>query len=131
MAALAEKECIPCKGEVPPLKGNDLARLASELNGGWQVVKEHHLEKEYQFKDFRQALDFTNKVGELAESQGHHPDIFLAWAGRAVEDGANRLRRFAGQRLGGSEAGCGKRDVIDRFGGDVAHSAEQPTGEFA
>jgi len=79
MSALAEKECVPCKGGVPPLKGQDLAKFRNQLDGGWQVVQEHHLEKEYTFKDFRQALDFTNKVGELAESQGHHPDIFLAW----------------------------------------------------
>jgi 4a-hydroxytetrahydrobiopterin dehydratase len=79
MTALAEQECVPCKGEVPPLKGTELAKLAGELKGNWRVIDEHHLEKEYQFKNFREALDFTNKVGELAESQGHHPDIYLAW----------------------------------------------------
>jgi len=79
MSGLAEKDCVPCKGGVPPLKGQELAKFKNELNGGWQVIKEHHLEKEYKFKDFREALDFTNKVGELAESQGHHPDIYLAW----------------------------------------------------
>jgi len=79
MTALAEKECVPCKGEVPRLEGQALTNLAAELGGDWQVVNEHHLEKEYKFKDFREALDFTNKVGELAESQGHHPDIFLSW----------------------------------------------------
>lgn len=50
-----------------------------KLGGGWQVIEEHHLEKEFTFKDFRGALDFTNRVGELAETQGHHPDIYLAW----------------------------------------------------
>src|ERR1035437_10891495 len=79
MTALAEKQCVPCKGGVPPLKGDDLVRLAGELDGGWQVVAEHQLEKEYQFRDFREALAFTNKVGALAEAQGHHPDIYLAW----------------------------------------------------
>ena len=79
MTALAEKECVPCRGGMPPLKGKELANFANELGGGWQVVKEHHLEKEYKFDDFREALDFTNAVGELAESQGHHPDIYLAW----------------------------------------------------
>ncbi|HWX18633.1 MAG TPA: 4a-hydroxytetrahydrobiopterin dehydratase [Candidatus Binatia bacterium] len=79
MAALFEKECVACRGEVPPLKGDELARLAGQLGGGWQVVREHQLEKNYKFKDFREALAFTNKVGELAESQGHHPDIFLGW----------------------------------------------------
>jgi len=79
MSALAEKDCIPCKGGVLPLKGQELARVASELDSGWRVVSDHHVEKEYKFKNFREALDFTNKVGDLAESQGHHPDIYLAW----------------------------------------------------
>jgi 4a-hydroxytetrahydrobiopterin dehydratase len=79
MSSLAQKECIPCKGGVPPLKGSELTRLGEELGGEWNVVSEHHLEKEYRFKNFREALDFTIKVGELAETQGHHPDIYLAW----------------------------------------------------
>ena len=79
MVALAEKECVPCKGGVAPLKGADLANLARQLKSGWHVTNEHHLEKEYKFKDFKEALAFTNKVGELAEAQGHHPDIYLAW----------------------------------------------------
>ena len=61
------------------MTGEALARLAGELGGGWEVVAGHQLEKEYRFKNFREALDFTNKVGELAEAQGHHPDIYLAW----------------------------------------------------
>jgi 4a-hydroxytetrahydrobiopterin dehydratase len=79
MNALAERQCVPCKGGVSALKGGDLARLAGELGGGWQVVAEHQLEKEYRFRDFREALAFTNQVGALAEAQGHHPDIYLAW----------------------------------------------------
>jgi 4a-hydroxytetrahydrobiopterin dehydratase len=76
---LAEKECIPCKGGVPPLSGHTLKTLHAAVNNGWQLVGEHHLEKEYKFKDFREALDFTNQVGEMAERQNHHPDIYLAW----------------------------------------------------
>jgi 4a-hydroxytetrahydrobiopterin dehydratase len=79
MATLAEKDCVPCRGGVPKLQGNGLNELSSELGADWKVVNEHHLEKEYKFKDFREALDFTNKVGELAEAQGHHPDVYLAW----------------------------------------------------
>lgn len=79
MNALAEKECVPCKGGSAPLKGKELRDLANQLNPGWKVSNEQQLEKEFKFKDFREALDFTNKVGELAEAQGHHPDIFLAW----------------------------------------------------
>jgi 4a-hydroxytetrahydrobiopterin dehydratase len=77
--SLADRECVPCKGGVPPLKGEELEALKVQLGGGWEVVKERQLEKTFSFKDFRQALDFTNRVGELAESVGHHPDIRLSW----------------------------------------------------
>ncbi len=79
MSQLAEKACIPCRGGVPPLAGAELERLAAELGGGWQVVAGHHLEKELRFKNFREALAFTNRVGELAEEVNHHPDLYLAW----------------------------------------------------
>ena len=76
---LAERDCIPCKGDIPPLKGEILQQYRTELSGGWDVVDEQRLEKIYRFKNFQQALDFTVKVGELAENVNHHPDIFLAW----------------------------------------------------
>jgi len=76
---LSDKHCIPCQGGVPPLKGEELRQLETQLGGGWSVVKDHHLEKEYLFPDFQTALDFTNKVGKIAEEEGHHPDIYLAW----------------------------------------------------
>ena len=79
MSDLSKKQCVPCRGGVPPLKGHELDALFEQLDGGWSVVDEHHLQKEYRFDDFRQALDFTNLVGEMAEEQDHHPDIFLAW----------------------------------------------------
>jgi 4a-hydroxytetrahydrobiopterin dehydratase len=76
---LAAKDCVPCRGGVPPLKGDELRDLAGQLAHGWAVVDEHHLEKEFTFPDFKTALAFTNKVGEIAEEQGHHPDILTAW----------------------------------------------------
>jgi 4a-hydroxytetrahydrobiopterin dehydratase len=76
---LAAKKCIPCKGGVPPLKGEELKSFHAAVDNDWRLVGEHHLEKEYKFKNFREALDFTNRVGELAERQNHHPDIYLAW----------------------------------------------------
>lgn len=79
MSGLSERECVPCRGGVPALKGAELARLSRELGGGWRVVDEHHLEKEWRFPDFASALDFTNRVGALAEAQGHHPDLQLSW----------------------------------------------------
>lgn len=66
-------------GGVPPLKAQALRDLANQLGGNWRVVNEHHLEKSYTFPDFKEALAFTDKVGAIAESEGHHPDIFLAW----------------------------------------------------
>ncbi len=82
---LAEKECVPCKGGVPPLAGEELQNLQRELNADWKVVDEHHLVKTFEFPDFRQALDFTVQVGELAEEQGHHPDLYLSWGQVRVE----------------------------------------------
>ena len=79
MSDLAKKPCIPCKGGVPPLKCTKLDDLLEKLKNDWKIIKEHHLEKEYSFKNFKEALSFTIKIGELAENQGHHPDIFLAW----------------------------------------------------
>jgi 4a-hydroxytetrahydrobiopterin dehydratase len=79
MSDLAKKHCIPCRGDVPPLKGEELRVVAALLGGGWRVVDEHHLEKAYAFDDFRQALDFTNRVGDIAEAEGHHPDVHLGW----------------------------------------------------
>ena len=76
---LAQKECLPCKGGVPSLKGGALDDLQRQLDHDWQVIGEHHLEKTFTFKNFRHALDFTNLVGEIAESVNHHPDIHLSW----------------------------------------------------
>ena len=76
---LARKACVPCRGGVPPLSGRELADLQTALGGGWRTVDDHHLEKEFGFEDFRSALEFTNRVGELADEQGHHPDIYLTW----------------------------------------------------
>lgn len=76
---LAKKRCVPCRGGVPPLAGQEIRRLQEELGGGWSVVDEHHLQKEYTFDDFAEALNFTNKVGAIAEEEGHHPDIALSW----------------------------------------------------
>lgn len=79
MTDLASKDCVPCRGGVPPLEGEELAALHAELDQGWRLVDEHHLEKKYRFADFAEALAFTNRVGELAEEVNHHPEIRLSW----------------------------------------------------
>jgi 4a-hydroxytetrahydrobiopterin dehydratase len=78
MVELARKQCIPCKGGVPPLKGAELNALHQEVPE-WNVINEHHLVRTYRFPNFAQALGFVNRVGAVAEEQGHHPDILLAW----------------------------------------------------
>ena len=81
MAELASRECVPCRGGVPPMRADEIKNFIKQLRG-WEVVKEHHLRKTFEFTNFREALDFVNLVGELSEEQGHHPDICFGW-GRA------------------------------------------------
>ncbi len=84
MSQLATKECVPCKGGVPPLDSRAQADLLKQLSG-WAVERGHHLSKTYTFADFAQALAFVNRVGAMAEKQGHHPDIYLTWGKARVE----------------------------------------------
>lgn len=81
MSELADRQCVPCRGGVPPLASDVVQKLTNELDG-WQVVNEHHLRKEYKFEDFKATQAFVNHVAELAEEQWHHPDICYGW-GRA------------------------------------------------
>ena len=76
---LAQEPCTPCKGGVGPLNGPDIEDLLSKLSENWQVIEEHHLERTYKFRNFRDGLDFVNRLGSLAEEQNHHPDIYLSW----------------------------------------------------
>ncbi len=64
-----KKKMLPCPKKWPPLKGDQLKSLFMELAPGWKLIDEHHLEKEYRFKNFQEALDFTNKVGAIAEQK--------------------------------------------------------------
>lgn len=84
MSDLAKRECIPCRGGVPPLTADQIAELLPQLNG-WTVEGVHHIAKEYQFPDFAQALAFVNRVGDIAESQNHHPDIWFTWGKARLE----------------------------------------------
>lgn len=90
MSDLASKTCVPCRGGVPPLRGAELAALLPQVPG-WNAVNEHHLEKTYTFPDFAQALAFVNKVGAMAEEQGHHPDIYLAWGKAGITTWTHKI----------------------------------------
>ena len=81
MNELASKDCVPCRGGVPPLDREELDKLMDQVQG-WEVVNDHHLRKEFKFEDFKKTLAFVNRVGDLAEEQWHHPDINFGW-GRA------------------------------------------------
>jgi 4a-hydroxytetrahydrobiopterin dehydratase len=78
MTELANKTCVPCKGGTPPLKGEELDELRRQVPE-WEVVEAHHLRRRFRFKNFRESLRFVNEVGELAEEQGHHPDVGFGW----------------------------------------------------
>jgi|SRR5437588_3365810 len=78
MSGLSSRECVPCRGGVPPLKGKEITNFIQQLNG-WEVIDEHHLRKTYKFGNFRESQDFVTRVGNLAEQQGHHPDICFGW----------------------------------------------------
>ena len=76
---LAQNECIPCKGDVPPLEADAIAKLHADLGNEWEVVDNHHLTRTYTFKGYKPAVDFTNTVATIADEQNHHPDILLCW----------------------------------------------------
>ena len=76
--ALAEKHCVPCRGGTPPLKGAELDQFTRQLPE-WKVVDSHHIERAFTFPDFVTALAFVNRIGAVAEQEGHHPDLTLGW----------------------------------------------------
>jgi 4a-hydroxytetrahydrobiopterin dehydratase len=78
MSDLASKTCVPCRGGTPPLKGEELDDLWRQVPG-WEVLEEHHLRRRFRFRNFREALEFVNRLGQLAEEQGHHPDVSFGW----------------------------------------------------
>ena len=84
MSDLAQKDCVPCKGGVAPLTREQFDPLLKQL-GGWSVERDHHLVKSYSFSDFAKGLEFVNRVGEMADKQGHHPDVYLSWGKVRIE----------------------------------------------
>jgi 4a-hydroxytetrahydrobiopterin dehydratase len=90
MSDLASKKCVPCKGGVPPLAGKELEALAKQVPE-WRVIEGHHISRVFTFPDFKQALGFVNKVGAIAEEQGHHPDITLSWGKAAVTTWTHKI----------------------------------------
>ena len=84
MSKLAQKKCVPWRGGVPPLGAEEVQPLLEQLNQ-WEAVENHHLKRTFTFEDFVSALGFVNRIGEIAEAEGHHPDLYLAWGRVGVE----------------------------------------------
>ena len=83
--SLADNTCVPCRGGVPPLEPAKVQELLGQLEQGWDLNKAGHIERMYTFKNFAEALAFVNRVGAVAEEEGHHPDLYLAWGKCKVE----------------------------------------------
>ena len=82
---LADNKCVPCRGGVLPMEIAKAEEMLKQLDSGWAINEDGHLERLYRFKDFAQALAFVNRVGAVAEEEGHHPDIYLAWGKCKIE----------------------------------------------
>ncbi len=79
MESLASKRCQPCSEGAVRLTGERLAELQRQLAPGWSITDQHHLEKDFRFRDFKSALAFANAVGAVAEHEGHHPAMLVSW----------------------------------------------------
>jgi 4a-hydroxytetrahydrobiopterin dehydratase len=82
---LIDKTCVPCRGNVPPMTYAASDKLIQEVGDGWSMNSAGHLYKEYSFDDFMQSLTFANKIGDLAEKEGHHPNLMISWGLCVVE----------------------------------------------
>jgi 4a-hydroxytetrahydrobiopterin dehydratase len=76
---LAAKKCVACEGGIPPLSGELLRKYFNELKGAWTMADEKNIARDFVFKDFNEAVVFVNAIAELAESEGHHPDITIRY----------------------------------------------------
>ena len=93
MESLADRQCIPCRGGIPPLTREQLAPLVAQIDPQWDVrdVPDERrgsvmmLQREYGFRDFKDAMAFATRVGEMAEEQRHHPDLHVAWGKVGVD----------------------------------------------
>ena len=90
---LLQKKCVPCEGGTPPLDASAITKLMTELKTGWVAYGQSpvtdagamKLKKEYKLPDFRTALAFANRVGDIAESEGHHPDMTVSYGKVVIE----------------------------------------------
>ncbi|HEX8221384.1 MAG TPA: 4a-hydroxytetrahydrobiopterin dehydratase [Chloroflexia bacterium] len=78
-SGLTRRHCVPCEAGTPPIPPQDAERLAAQVPG-WELrPDEQKLVRRFKFKDFKEAMAFVNRVADLAEAEGHHPDIHVSW----------------------------------------------------
>lgn len=82
---LSEKKCKPCEGGTPPLTPDEIAEYSTHIKKDWKIIDNHKLEKEYAFVNFKHTMDFVNKVANLAEDEGHHPDMHVHYGKVVIE----------------------------------------------
>ena len=90
MNKLSKMKCAACSGSIAVLTLQEQQSLLPQLEG-WEIVKGHHLQKNYKFPDFKSALHFVNVVGEVAETENHHPNISFTWGEVTVEIYSHKL----------------------------------------
>ena len=76
---LHEKKCIPCQGGIPPLTPEEIEPYMEQIHDDWALIADHHIERVFSFNDFKNALEFVNKAGEICEQEDHHADFELGW----------------------------------------------------
>jgi 4a-hydroxytetrahydrobiopterin dehydratase len=89
---LADHKCIPCRGGIPPMGRARAEELLRELDEGWRLNSAGHLERIYAFKNFAEAMVFANQVAAIAEAEGHHPDLHIAWGKCGVEVWTHKIK---------------------------------------
>ena len=89
---LAEKTCTPCRGGVPPLPRGEALRLQAQAPDWGLRDDAHRIERTFRFRNFREALAFVQRVGELAESEGHHPDVSFGWGYATVSLSTKKIK---------------------------------------
>ena len=93
--SLADRECVPCRGDIPPLSATEAEALLTDLGGGWAINAEGHLQRLFTFKNFAAAMAFANGVGDEAELAGHHPDLYVAWGKCRIEIWTHKISGLA------------------------------------
>lgn len=84
-SGLAEKKCIPCEGDVPSLNEDEIRKLEKEISGDWKVVGNKKIVRQFSFVNYKHTMDFVNRVAEIAEQEGHHPDMHVFYGRVEIE----------------------------------------------